>query len=420
MRDDDRKWLDGLPFSENEDFWFWFSARENVNKRFVRIRDIFAEQSQQIEEIAKFTQQAQKAWQTWQAEPTPASSEEDQDLAVLRDEIAALRKENASLKATQQQEAQKRDKERDEMRSAIKMLYDHQEKWSGAVQSLQAENERLQRELAASRTAEAALRSDVEAIKSQLRMMQQPSQPCVPWQVQPQPPQTPQTKPPQPESPKPPRPTPPQPEPPKPPRPPQPEPPSPFELPHEKRMLFSDSSAHNHEALARVRDLALIESYLDEHPMEDTHILQVMLQQYVKALKKELDGFDKDDFDPEEWAQELSDTVWNAIEPQFIVKIMTTIARGLRIPEKAAFYRGMLQVANAYLSQLYIYTEPVHEGDVFAQQDIEPNVIDAPDAAHAGRIQSINRLPYYLDYIDDSGEVQRKTADGSAIVWRKA
>lgn len=190
-----------------------------------------------------------------------------------------------------------------------------------------------------------------------------------------------------------------------------------FVLPHPSEMLFSDNPERDARAIARIELLAPIKAYLEAHPMDDTHALQSLVHQYERAVKKAFDGIDFDDYDADELPEELAETFWSAAERPLFKTFMTTIYRGLGVPEKAAFYRGLLAVVNTYLTSIFIYTEPVHAGDRFDEQDLEIFTLETTDLALPGTIREVERLPYYLDTLED-GEPARKVADGSAVVWR--
>lgn len=190
-----------------------------------------------------------------------------------------------------------------------------------------------------------------------------------------------------------------------------------FALPHPSEMLFSDDPERDAGAIARIEMLAPIKEYLEAHPMEDTHALQNRIRQYEYAVKKALDGIDFDEFDTDELPEQLTDIFWDAAEKPLFQMFMPEIYRGLGVKEKAAFYRGLLDVVNAYLSSLCIYTESVHVGDRMDEQDLQILTLATDDPALVGTIHEVERLPYYLDTFED-GESARKIADGSAVVWK--
>lgn len=410
MNEEYRNLFDGLPLSEaDRGFLNLFWSTDSVGERFVLIRKIFEQQEARITQI--------------QQRPAP----EDE----ARQELSALRQEVESLKETRRKDATERAEERTQMQTALEKLYDNQRQLNDALQQLLVQNKTLSDTVTATKKENEALREENTAIRADVTALQQvvaalQSSSAVEQEQEPDtensnyeiadnvsPDNETQNKgnldegtgeqegegEDQEEK--------------------SPVPSSLFELPHDDKFLFTDNTAHNRDAFVQLRRLEPLMTFLDAHPMKDTHSLQSLLQQYEKQLNKKLKEFNRDEFDPEEWAQALADLVWDVMKTQFFGsgKIMTTIARGLNFPETEEFYKAFLPIVNDYLKSLHIYTEPVHAGDVFAQQDIEPNKIAAPDAAHVGRIKTVDRLPYYLDYLDDSGDLQRKVADGSAVVW---
>ena len=86
-----------------------------------------------------------------------------------------------------------------------------------------------------------------------------------------------------------------------------------------------------------------------------------------------------------------------------------------------SFYEGLLAELNQYLQQCGVYTLLPSSKEYFDTEDCNfMEILPLPRKNHADdkRVESIERLPYCLDYLDEDEERQVCRVDGQISVYR--
>lgn len=109
--------------------------------------------------------------------------------------------------------------------------------------------------------------------------------------------------------------------------------------------------------------------------------------------------------DDEYLSADLSQEFFKIISEVVLSNIMSAISRNY--DRKPDFYKNLLQLLNKWLANCGVYSRMVWPGLPPSEQDFEDmNFISKTvhDPGRHGIMESVDRLPYYMDYIDEDGE----------------
>lgn len=186
----------------------------------------------------------------------------------------------------------------------------------------------------------------------------------------------------------------------------------------EKRpgFLFPDNVAKCRASLARAMDLTGVKNCLAKGGQERQKKYQPILDRYAQSLAKLQAFLKKDDLDDETVSEEASSKFLDALDKTLVSTLMVSLYRG--IPHDRDFNLALLAVLNEYLASLHVYTKLIVPGKALDKDDSAFMRIikkQTDKAAENHLVDEVERLPYFMDYIDD-GETVQRCIEGSMIV----
>lgn len=198
-----------------------------------------------------------------------------------------------------------------------------------------------------------------------------------------------------------------------------PEPPEPPEPPiddGDKFFLLVQSEeylpADRRQIPAKIKaalDMRELEQFLTEHPSTTSTQFQKILNNHAKEVKKFVDKLKLNDLDDEELSETVTAKYFKLFQRTIFDNLLISIRRGFKASDKSAnaFYSEFLKLLNQYLMRCGIYSLNVTKGrraDSYDYENMTPQVIKTADETLAGMIESIERLPYRINYRDEFGE----------------
>ena len=155
-------------------------------------------------------------------------------------------------------------------------------------------------------------------------------------------------------------------------------------------------------------DMRELEQFLTEHPSTTSTQFQKILNNHAKEVKKFVDKL-KLNAPDEELSETVTANYFKLFQRTIFDNLLIAIRRGFKASDKSAnaFYSEFLALLNQYLMRCGIYSLNVTKGrkaDSHDYENMTPQVIKTADETLAGMIDSIERLPYRINYRDEFGE----------------
>ena len=130
---------------------------------------------------------------------------------------------------------------------------------------------------------------------------------------------------------------------------------------------------------------------------------------HLKEVKKFVDRLKLDDLEDSELSETVTAKFFKLFHRTIFDNIMIATRHGLKSSDTDTkkFYSDFLGKLNEYLTRCGIYSLNV-KGERPAESDdyenMTPQVIKTDDKNLSGKIESIERLPYRINYLDEFGE----------------
>ena len=156
-------------------------------------------------------------------------------------------------------------------------------------------------------------------------------------------------------------------------------------------------------------DMRDLEQFLTEHPSTTSTQFQKILNNHAKEVKKFVDKLKLNDLDNDELSETVTAKYFKLFQRTIFDNLLIAIRRGFKASDKSAnaFYSEFLKLLNQYLMRCGIYSLNVtkdRRADSDDYENMTPQVIKTADETLAGTIDSIERLPYRINYRDEFGE----------------
>ncbi len=192
-----------------------------------------------------------------------------------------------------------------------------------------------------------------------------------------------------------------------------------FQLKKNNRPLFSNKPGDAKKTLATVENLSGIISFLEGSNFGKKDSFIRLIKNYQHNLQKFSDKVKRGKFDEDNFSEEVTNAFFGTLQKYFLSNLPVSIYRGNS--ENPKFYAAFLEKINEYLSACRVYTELVEPQKIMNHDDIEKmNIVKKDTAVKAEDkiIDEVERLPYFLDYLTDDGEIERFCFDGSMVVLK--
>ena len=166
--------------------------------------------------------------------------------------------------------------------------------------------------------------------------------------------------------------------------------------------------------LKEALNLGDAENFLGANPSSTSKQFQKLLTAHLKEVKGFVDKLKLDDLDDEDEREDFILDVDNLI---------IAITRGLKSNNQNAkdFYANFLDRLNEYLTRCGIYSlnvKPDRQAEAEDYENMTPQIIKTDDAALSEKINSIERLPYRINYLDEFGEQKFFQYSGIMSVYK--
>ena len=205
-----------------------------------------------------------------------------------------------------------------------------------------------------------------------------------------------------------------------------------FDIKPTGRIFFTNKPDEVFKNLKIASNLSGITSFLEGSNFEKKENFIRIVENYRQNLKKVSDKLRRHKFNEDALSEEVTDAFFNTLSKFFLATIPISIYRGARqetlesLDEKVhedefKFYSTFLTKINEYLAACQVYTVPVLPKNTLTSSDIDRMNVTRKETANADEdnvIDEVERLPYYMDYLTEGGEVETFASEGKMVVLK--
>lgn len=182
-----------------------------------------------------------------------------------------------------------------------------------------------------------------------------------------------------------------------------------FFLPEQSKEFLPADAKKISSKVKEALNIREAENFLSANNSSTAKQFQKLLAAHLKEVKKFVDRLKLNDLDDSELSEAVTPKFFKLFHRTIFDNILIAIRRGLKISDKDSkkFYSDFLSKLNEYLTRCGIYSLNV-KGDRPAESDdyenMTPQILKTGDENLSGKIESIERLPYRINYLDEFGE----------------
>ena len=185
------------------------------------------------------------------------------------------------------------------------------------------------------------------------------------------------------------------------------------------KILFKNEIKQAIRQFRMAESLSYITAFLANAKYEKKGDFIDIVNNYKQSLNKIENKLIHGKFDENVISQELTEAFFAALSDKFLKTIMVAIYRGRN--DNHEFYSKLLTKINEYLSACCVYTvlmEPKKVLDSAAIECMEIAKKDTDQKSEDKIIDEIERLPYYIDYLTEDGEIDKFCCEGKMLVYK--
>ena len=191
--------------------------------------------------------------------------------------------------------------------------------------------------------------------------------------------------------------------------PPEPDDDEKFFLPEQSKEFLPADAKKISSKVKEALNLSDVEKFLSANSSTTTKQFQKLIAAHLKEVKKFVDRLKLNDLDDSEVSEAVTAKFFKLFHRTIFDNILIAIRRGLKTSDADAkkFYSDFLSKLNEYLTRCGIYSLNVKGNRPAESDDYEnmtPQILKTGDENLSGKIESIDRLPYRINYLDEFGE----------------
>lgn len=185
----------------------------------------------------------------------------------------------------------------------------------------------------------------------------------------------------------------------------------------DKLFLSGDTSKIKIE-LQKALNMDNITEFLQQSSLENKQAYLDIFGRYKNNIQKFIDKLSVDEDDEEIW-ENLTEKFFKIVKNDILSNVMIGIYRGIKNNKKD--YELFLREVNKYLNSCGIYTRYVHPDTKYTKNDLDdmvPLKKETSDLNKNDYIDEVERLPYYIDYLNEDGDKEFFFYDGRFVVLK--
>ena len=161
-----------------------------------------------------------------------------------------------------------------------------------------------------------------------------------------------------------------------------------------------------------------IKTFLDSSKAANKVIFLRSLDRHVRNLQKLTYKLNFNEYEGGQTSEEITKKYFEIFKLTLLESVTATSYRGMS--RQLEFYREFLKHFNQYLQRCGIYTRRVLPNGRVTEQDLIDMKIsrrETTKVANKDLIAEVERLPYYIDYVDADGGIRKLFFEGKMIAY---
>lgn len=191
-----------------------------------------------------------------------------------------------------------------------------------------------------------------------------------------------------------------------------------FDIAKTDKLFLSGDTSKIKIELQKALNTDNIIQFLQQSSLENKQTYLNIFERYKKHIQKFIDNADIDEDDEDIW-ENITEDFFKIVQNDILSNFMIGIYRGIK--NEKAVYEQFLNEVNKYLASCCIYTRYIHPGVKYTKDDLNdmvPLKKETSDIEKDDYIDEVERLPYYIDYLNEDKEKEYFCYDGRFVILK--
>lgn len=191
-----------------------------------------------------------------------------------------------------------------------------------------------------------------------------------------------------------------------------------FDIAKTDKLFLSGDTSKIKIELQKALNTDNIIQFLQQSSLENKQTYLNIFERYKKHIQKFIDNADIDEDDEDIW-ENITEDFFKIVQNDILSNFMIGIYRGIK--NEKAVYEQFLNEVNKYLTSCCIYTRYIHPDVKYTKDDLNdmvPLKKETNDLEKDDYIDEVERLPYYIDYLNEDGEKEYFCYDGKFVILK--
>lgn len=191
-----------------------------------------------------------------------------------------------------------------------------------------------------------------------------------------------------------------------------------FDIAKTDKLFLSGDTSKIKIELQKALNTDNIIQFLQQSSLENKQTYLNIFERYKKHIQKFIDNADIDEDDEDIW-ENITEDFFKIVQNDILSNFMIGIYRGIK--NEKAVYEQFLNEVNKYLASCCIYTRYIHPGVKYTKDDLNdmvPLKKETSDIEKDDYIDEVERLPYYIDYLNEDKEKEYFCYDGRFVMLK--
>ena len=191
-----------------------------------------------------------------------------------------------------------------------------------------------------------------------------------------------------------------------------------FDIVKTDNLFLSGNTSKIKIELQKALNTDNIIQFLRQSPLENKQTYLSIFERYKKHVQKFIDKVDIDEDDEDIW-ENITEDFFKIVQNDILSNFMIGIYRGIK--NEKDIYEQFLNEVNKYLASCCIYTRYIHPNMKYTKDDLNdmvPLKKETSDIEKDDYIDEVERLPYYIDYLNEDGEKEYFCYDGRFVILK--
>lgn len=191
-----------------------------------------------------------------------------------------------------------------------------------------------------------------------------------------------------------------------------------FDIAKTGNLFLSGDISKIKSELQKALNTSNIIQFLQQSSLESKQTYLNIFERYNKHIQKFIDNVNIEEDDEDIW-ENITEDFFKIVQNDILSNFMIGIYRGIKNGNK--LYEVFLNEVNKYLTSCCIYTRYIHPDIKYTKDDLNdmvPLKKETSDIEKDDYIDEVERLPYYIDYLNEDREKEYFCYDGRFVILK--